>query len=151
MVKFILFQTSGVHLLDILCYSSFNDSFTISNICIQNCGISSQQRNAQLNYLFLSQHNRVELSQIEDGLRYTVGIKLSGKHIQTHFSNHMQCSEYQRACRVINKPPQTCCPYLNDWESSMDEELVSNGASSAFINYATQRRCEPSLLFFVCH
>lgn len=52
MVKFILVQTSGVHLSDILCYSSFSDSFTISNICILNCGVSSQQGNAWLNYLF---------------------------------------------------------------------------------------------------
>lgn len=151
MVKYILVQISGVHLSDILCYSSFNDSFTVSNICIQNCGVSSQRRNAWLNYLFLSQHNRVEHSQIEAGLQYTVGIQLSGKHTQTHFSNHMQCSDYQRACRVINKHPKTCRPYLNDQESSMDDELVSNWASSAFINYATQHRCEPSPLFFVCH
>lgn len=52
MVKFILVQTSGVHLSDILCFSSFRDSVTVSNICIQNCGVSSQQRNAWLNYLF---------------------------------------------------------------------------------------------------
>lgn len=89
MVKFILVPTSGVHLSDILCYYSFNESFTFSNIYIQNCGISSQRHNTQLNYLFLSQHNRAEHSQIEEGRQYTTGIGLSGKHIQTHFSNHM--------------------------------------------------------------
>lgn len=124
MVEFILVQTSGVHLSDILCYPSFNDSFTVSNICIQNCGGSSQRRYARLNYLFLSQHNRVEHSQIEDGPQYTVGIKLSGKHIQTHFSNHMQCFDYQRACGVINKHPKMCCPYLNDQEGYIGDEPV---------------------------
>lgn len=148
MVKFILAQTSGVHLSDILCYSSLNDSFTVGKICIQNCGVSSQRCNARLNYLFLSQPTRVECSQIEDGLEDTVGIKLSGKHIQTHLSNHMRCSDFRRACTVMNKAPEMCCPCLKEEEDSKDEELLPNGASSPFINYATQHRCEPSPLFF---
>lgn len=67
--KFIPAQTPGVHSSDILCYCSFNDSFIPSNICILKCGVSSRQHNsALLNYLFLSQHNKVEHSQTEDGL-----------------------------------------------------------------------------------
>ena len=77
MVKFILAQTSGVHLSGILCYYPFNDSFTFNNICIRNCAVYSQQHNTWLHYLFLSQHNREERSQTEDGLQDTVGIRLS--------------------------------------------------------------------------
>lgn len=66
--EFIPAETPGVHSSDILCYCSFNDSFILSNICILKCGVSSRQHNALLNYLFLSQHNKVEHSQIEDGL-----------------------------------------------------------------------------------
>lgn len=67
-VKFISAEAPGVHSSDILRHCSFNDSFILSNICILKSGVSSRQHNALLNYLLLSQHNKVEHSQIEDGL-----------------------------------------------------------------------------------
>lgn len=74
----------GVHLSNISCYYSFNDSFTFSHICIQNRGVSRQWCKTLLSCSFLSQHNRVQHSQIEDGLQHTDGIRLlanTGRHI----------------------------------------------------------------------
>lgn len=117
---------------------------------IQNRAVDSQRHNAWLHYLFLSQHNREERSPTEDGLQDAVGIRLSGKHIQSCFSNHVKCSHCHRACSVIHEHPKMRRTHLNGKDSSMDNEPFSNGAS-AFISYATQHGCEPSPLLFFAH
>lgn len=74
----------GVHLSNILCCYSLNDSFTFSHICIQSRGVSRQWCKTLLSCSFLSQHERAQHSQIEDGLQDTDGIRLlanAGRHI----------------------------------------------------------------------